>query len=186
MSSEKSDPRLQNKAKTPEDLARQGRESEDRPVTENRMLTDDERLEIFRATSFQHTLPDLPQIPGYHVCWLTTQNPRDSILTRARWGYEPVRASDIPGWDFASIKTGEYAGCVGVNEMIAFKLPLRLYEKYMKEAHHDGPLREESKLSAVLEVIAQQAREQGAQVEMGDGSASLGKASRRPIFEEVG
>lgn len=182
-SSEKGDPRLANRKDN--GPAKEDRAQDDRPVTENRMLSDEERLEIFRNTSFQHTLPELPAIKGYHVCWLTTTNPRDSIITRTRWGYEPVRASDIPGWDHTTIKTGEYAGCVGINEMVAFKLPLRLYEMYMKEHHHDGPLKEEKKLSAVLEVIAQQAREAGAHVEMGDGSASLGKAARRPIFEEV-
>jgi hypothetical protein len=181
--SEQGDPRLANR-KTPDDN-RQDRGAEDRPATENRALSDDERLEIFRNTSFQHTLPELPSIKGFHVCWLTTQNPRDSIATRTRWGYEPVKSSDIPGWDHTTMKTGDYAGCIGINEMVAFKIPLNLYEMYMKEAHHDGPLKEERKLSAVLEVIAQQARDHGAQVEMGDGSASLGRAPRRPIFEEL-
>lgn len=181
MSSDR-DERLKNKGNADN---RQGRDETDRPATENRVVTDEERLELFRSTNFQHTLPEVPPQPGWHFCWLTTNNPRDSIMMRSRWGYEPVKSSDIPGFEAASIKTGEYAGCIGVNEMVLFKLPMRLYEKYMNEAHHDSPLREESKLSAVLEVIAQQAREKGAQVEMGDGSAALGKAGRRPIFEEV-
>lgn len=176
------DQRLRNTPKTDE---RKDREETDRPVTENRIMTDDERLELFRSSNFQHTLPEVPSMGGWHLCWLTTNNPRDSIMTRTRWGYEPVKASDIPGFEAASVKTGEYAGCIGVNEMVLFKLPLRLYEKYMQEAHHDGPLREEQKLQAVLEVIAQQARDKGAQVEVGDGSASLGKGPRRAVFEEV-
>lgn len=182
--SETGDPRLSQRKGT-DDQTRIDRAQDDRPVTENREVTDAERLEMFRNTSFQHTLPEAPGIPGYHVCWLTTQNPRDSIAMRSRWGYSPVKASEVPGMEFSSLKTGDYAGCVGVNEMVLFKLPLRLYEMYMKEMHHDGPLSEERKLSAVLEVIAQQARDHGAHVEMGDGSAGLGKAARRPIFEEL-
>lgn len=167
------------------DDARQDREAQDRPVVENRTMTDDERLEIFRSTSFQHTLPEVAPIPGYHLCWLTSNNPRDSIMMRVRWGYEPVKPHEVPGFQDAVITTGQHAGCVGVNEMILFKIPLRLYERYMQEAHHAGPLREEEKLRAVLEVIAQQAREKGADVEVGDGSATLGKGPRRAMFEEV-
>ena len=171
-------------SKPPDDV-RQNREEQDRSVVENRIMSDDERLEIFRSTSFQHTLPEVAPIPGYHLCWLTTNNPRDSIMMRQRWGYEPVKAHEAPGFDHAAITTGQYSGCIGVNEMVLFKIPLRLYERYMKEAHHEGPLREEGKLRAVLEVIAQQAREKGAEVEVGDGSAALGKGPRRAMFEEI-
>jgi hypothetical protein len=104
---------------------------------------------------------------------------------RQRWGYEPVKVQELPEFEAAGVKTGDYAGCIGVNEMILFKIPLRLYERYMREMHHDAPLKEEGKLSAVLEVIAQQAREKGAQIEVGEGSAQLGKAPRRPVFEEI-
>lgn len=182
MSSSDRDERLKTKGLGE---SRNTREEQDRPATENRTLTDEERLELFRSTSFQQQLPDVPSQPGWHFCWLTTTNPRDSIMTRMRWGYEPVKASDIPGFEAASVKTGEYAGCIGVQEMVLFKLPMRLFEAYMREAHHEAPLKEEGKLSAVLEVIAQQAREKGAHVEMGEGSAALGKAARRPIFEQV-
>lgn len=182
MSSSDRDERLKNKGTSE---IRQDRADVDRPATENRTLTDDERLEFFRSASFQHTLPEVPTIPGYHLCWLTTTNTRDSIMTRTRWGYEPVKASEVPMFEAASVKTGEYSGCIGVSEMILFKLPLRLYERYMQEMHHDAPLREEGKLNAVLEVIAQEARAKGAQVEVGEGTAQLGKAPRRPVFEEL-
>jgi hypothetical protein len=182
MSSSDRDERLKNKGAND---TRTSRDDQDRPVTENRVVSDDERLELFRSASFQHTLPEVPPLPGYHLCWLTTTNPRDSVMMRSRWGYEPVKSSEFPGYEAASVKTGEYAGCIGVNEMVLFKLPLRLYERYMNEMHHEQPLREESKLNAVLEVIAQQAREKGAHVEVGEGSRELGRAGRRPIFEEI-
>lgn len=182
--SESGDPRLANR-KDQQNDPRQDRAATDRPVTERREMSDEERLEAFRNTSFQHTLPETGKLAGYHLCWLTTQNPRDSIATRTRWGYSPVRPEELPEYEFSTVKTGEYAGCVGVNEMVLFKIPQHLYEMYMKEMHHEGPLKEEKKLSAVLEVIASEARAHGAHVEMGDGSATLGKQGRRPIFEEV-
>jgi hypothetical protein len=150
-------------------VGRQSREMEDRQVTENREVTDDDRLEMFRAQLFNDALPDLPDMPGYHVCWLTTTNPRDPIHRRIQLGYEPIKASDVPGMEFASVKTGEWAGLIGVNEMIAFKLPESLYQRFMQEAHHDAPLREENKLAETAEIMRQQAEGSGSTLFEGDG-----------------
>lgn len=162
--------------------ARQPRAASNRQsANQARVLSDEERLDEFRKSFFQSVLPDLPPIPGYHVCWLTTTNPRDSIPGRVRLGYEPVQAKDVPGWEYASMKTGEYAGCIGVNEMLAFKLPMSLYEAYMREAHHTQPLFEEEKLSSVLETIREEAAmaaksgARGIKFEMEDGQAELGQ-----------
>jgi hypothetical protein len=128
--------------------ARVSRKSKDRKVTQNRELSDSERKAEFRNKFFQSSLPDLPPIPGYHVCWLTTQNPRDPIHGRLRLGYELINADDVPGWGHSTLKTGEYVGCIGVNEMLAAKIPLDLYQSYMEEVHHDQPREEEEKLSS--------------------------------------
>lgn len=148
---------------------RQSREMEDRRVIENREVTDDDRLEMFRAQLFNDALPDLPDMPGYHVCWLTTTNPRDPIHRRIQLGYEPIKASDVPGMEFASVKTGEWSGLIGVNEMIAFRLPETLYQRFMQEAHHDAPLREENKLAETAEIMRQQAEGSGSTLFEGDG-----------------
>lgn len=145
----------------------------DRALTESRALTEDERLAEFRKSLYQSTLPDLPPIPGYHVCWLTTTNSRDPLQSRIRLGYEPVKPEDIPGWEAATLKTGEYAGFIGVNEMLAFKIPLSLYHMYMKESHHDAPLREEQKLQDTLDSIKKEAERKGAKLLVGDGTAEL-------------
>lgn len=171
-----------------ESEARDTRESHDRPVTENRKLTDEERLMEFRKTFFQSALPDLPDIRGYHVCWLTTTNPRDPIHGRMRLGYEPIRADDIPGWSHSTLKTGEWAGCIGVNEMIAFKLPLELYEAYMYEAHHNQPLEEEGKLNAArlaAEAEASAVARSPVSFEVEEGTAELGVAPEPPPFAET-
>lgn len=160
---------------------RESRATTDRPVVENRELSDDERVEMFRHQFFQSALPDLPKIPGWHTCWLTTTNPRDSIQARVRLGYEPIKPEEVPGWEYATLKTGEYAGFVGVNEMLAFKLPMRLYEAFMKEAHYDAPLREEEKLTETAEFMQQQARASKSSVMIGDGNADIAK--KPPRFE---
>lgn len=155
-----------------------GRESlamQDRNVTENREISDDERVEMFRQQFFQSSLPDLPSIPGWHMCWLTTTNPRDSIQIRIRLGYQPVKPEEVPGWEYATLKTGDWAGFIGVNEMLAFKLPMSLYEKYMLEAHHNAPLREEEKLTDTAEFLEQQARASKSKLQVGEGNMEIGK-----------
>jgi hypothetical protein len=161
---------------------RASRAMKDRASTENRQISDEERVEMFRQQFFNDALPDLPSIPGYHMCWLTTTNPRDSIPARMRLGYEPVKPEEIPGWEHVAVKSGEWAGFVGVNEMLAFKLPLSLYEKFMQEAHHDAPLREEEKLTDTAEFLQQQARAAGSQLVMGDGMSDLAE-ERSARFE---
>lgn len=159
------------------------RRSRDRNVTENRNLSEDDRLEMFRNQLFNDALPDLPDLPGYHMCWLTTTNPRDPIYRRMQLGYEPLRAEEVPGMAHASVKTGEYAGMIGVNEMLAFKLPMSLYEKFMQEVHHDAPLREEDKLAEVAEIMREQAERAGASMYEGDGMTEMrDNHPRRGIF----
>ena len=168
--------------------ARADRRMEDRNVAENRELSDDQRVEEFRQQFFQSALPDIPKIDGYHVCWLTTENPRDPIHSRIRLGYEPIRLSDIPGWDHSGIKTGEWEGCIGVNEMIAFKLPIELYEQYMRINHHEQPLEEEKALSSQLREIEAEmnaaAKRGTISLELEDGTAALGVAPEPPPFAE--
>lgn len=163
---------------------RENRAMQDRAVVENREISDDERVEMFRQQFFQSSLPDLPKIPGWHMCWLTTTNPRDSIQMRIRLGYEPVKPEDVPGWEYATLKTGDWQGFIGVNEMLAFKLPISLYAKYMREAHHDAPLREEEKLTDTAEFLEQQARTSKSRLTIGAGSAELGH-SREAVFDDL-
>lgn len=155
--------------------SRDNRAMKDRAVTENREISDDERVEMFRQQFFQSSLPDLPKIPGWHTCWLTTTNPRDSIQMRIRLGYEPVKPEDVPGWEYATLKTGDWQGFIGVNEMLAFKLPMSLYERFMKEAHHDAPMREEEKLKETAEFLLEQAKSSKSRVDIGEGNMEIGE-----------
>ena len=165
------------------DPARRSRAMDDRSVTESRELSDDDRVQMFRDAFYQSALPDLPDIPGYHVCWLTTTNPRDSIHRRLQLGYEPVQPQEVPGMEYATLKTGEWQGFIAVNEMLAFKLPMSLYEKYMQEAHHDAPAREEGKLADTADFLREQAERSGSTMMEGDGISDLRRGNpARGIF----
>lgn len=163
---------------------RQSRAMTDRVVTEDRTMTDEERVEMFRQQFHQSALPDLPKIPGWHTCWLTTTNPRDPIHARLRLGYEPIKPEDIPGWEYVTVKTGEWTGFIGVNEMLAFKLRENLYQKFMQISHHDAPLQEEEKLAAQVEGVRQQAEARGARLLVGDGMQDLAR-HKTALFEQA-
>jgi hypothetical protein len=164
--------------------SRRTRGHTDRLATENRAYTEDERLEMFRMQLYNDRLPNLPEIPGYHVCWLTTANTGDTIQSRSRMGYELIRAEDVPGMDLIIQKTGDYVGCVMVNEMIAAKLPTSLYLRYMQEAHHDAPLREEEKLEDTAQLMREQAERSGGRLIESDAMQEIGNyAPARGIFD---
>lgn len=166
---------------------RDDRAMKDRAITENRVMSDDERIEMFRKQHFQNVLPDLPKIPGYHVVWLSTTNQSDTIAHRNRLGYEPIRREDVPGWNYdqVSLKTGEYAGLIGINEMVAFKVTDKLYQAYMKAAHHDAPNEQSEKLVQDVEMIKSQAKSGKSYVSQYDGQDSIEKELRSatPVFE---
>lgn len=161
------------------------RESQAREVNTREMTQDDERIAAFRQSVFSSALPDLPKIPGFHLCWLTTTNPRDSIAMRERLGYELLKLEEVPGFEHSAIKDGPYSGYIGVNEMVASKIPQRLYLAYMQEAHHNAPKAEEERLRTVTEVIAEQAAAASGKTPIiGDGTAALGRAPPRGKFED--
>jgi len=178
------EPRMDDRLKKELGDSRRTRGHTDRLATENRAYTEDERLEMFRMQLYNDRLPNLPEIPGYHVCWLTTSNSGDTIQSRSRMGYELIRAEDVPGMDLIIQKTGDYVGCVMVNEMIAAKLPTSLYLRYMQEAHHDAPLREEEKLEDTAQLMRDQAERSGGRLIESDAMQEIGNhAPARGIFD---
>lgn len=163
---------------------RSDHESEERAVTEDHEMSDEMRLELLRGSAQGMILPNLPDIPGFHPCWLSTTNSQDPIHRRMQLGYTPIKPSEIPGFAFDSIKSGEWAGCIGVNEMIAFKLPLRLYNEYMKEMHHRAPLREEEGINAIYEEAERQAKSINSQAQLltEEGRFRVGRNIPEPDF----
>jgi hypothetical protein len=161
---------------------RQARESKAREATQNRELSDDERVDLLRMSFFQSALPDLPQIDGYHTCWLTTTNARDPIVGRERLGYQLLRKEDLPGWEHSAQKGGQYDGCIMVNEMVAAKISLGLYQKFMAELHHREPLREEERIVADTHSKKNEAISHGSVLIEAPGIVALGKDPGTPDF----
>lgn len=145
----------------------------ERIVAENREYEEAERLELFLETQHQTVLPNLPVMDGYHVCWLTTSNPRDSLQWRISVGYELIRVEDCPGWQGVGSQSGNYSGAVSVNEMVAARIPISLYNKLMAAVGHAMPLREEEKLRAQSAALQRRAQQRGLEVEEGLGTAEI-------------
>lgn len=143
---------------------------------------ENERFRVFLETSLQSVLPPLPKDPEYHFCWLSTTNPRDTVQNRIRMGYELLTLKMLPGWDNTSLKTGDYAGCIGVNEMIAARIPMRLYDRIMRHVHHTLPLEEEQKLKASNQQMKEQAERSGGRLIEGDGTADVVQRAPVPRF----
>lgn len=164
-------------------VARRGRppsREKDRTAEESREISVQERLERFRQTMFTNALPDLPRIPGFHMCWLTTTNPSDPIHRRLQQGYELLRADEVPGMENTSLKTGEYAGYVGINEMIAAKLPEELYQGYMRIAHDEQPREQEESLNRRRDALAEDARRDGGEIYEDEGISELRRFAPSP------
>ena len=178
------EPRMDDRLKKELGDSRRSRGQTDRMTTENREYTEDERLQMFRMQLYNDRLPYLPDMPGFHVCWLTTANTGDTIQTRSRMGCELIRAEDVPGMDLIVQKTGDYVGCIMVNEMIAARLPMSLYLRYMQEAHHDAPLREEEKLEDTAQLMRDQAERSGGRLIESEAMREIGDyAPARGIFD---
>ena len=107
-------------------------------------FTKPERRSNFRDEWTATALPTPPDIPGYHLCWLSTTNSYDPIHKRIRMGYEPVQVVEVPGFEAYKMKSGEFEGVVACNEMVLFKVPKELYEEMMSYFHHEKPLEEEA------------------------------------------
>lgn len=167
---------------------RDSRLAQNRAVTENRNSTDSDRLALFRMAHAQAALPDLPPIPGYHVCWLTSTNSKDSLAMRRRLGYEPIKPEELVGFgEFAVGKGENIEGLVHVNEMVAFKLPLDLYQSYMEENHHYAPAREDEKLTdAAIQAREALQRKTGKLPELGDGIDALENMASIPVPDFTG
>lgn len=164
--------------------SRRSREAEDRTVTESRELSDDDRVQMFQQQHFNDVLPDIPKIPGYHVCWLSTNHPNDSIMRRQQLGYVAIRPEEIPGMAYSTLKTGEYAGCVGINEMVAHKLPMSLYQRYMSINHHEEPNRQNEQIAAAIDAHKANAERDGGEIVEGEGMAELRRAPARGVFND--
>ena len=91
-----------------------------------------------------------------------------------------------PGFEHSSLKTGEYAGYIGINEMLLARLPIHLYQEYMTELHYRQPLEEEENLNREVVAAQQRAAEINANALLltESGTAELGQAPPAPDFTD--
>ncbi len=165
---------------------RETRASEDasRAAPEEKFISAQERRKMFSDEWTQSALPKLPEMPGWHLCWLSTTNSYDSIDKRIRLGYVPVKTEEIPGFENFRVKAGEHAGFIACNEMLLFKIPMEVYQDIMLHMHHEKPMEESEKIRVQLEDL-QGARDSSGRslgrVE-GEGFGEIERSVPTPVF----
>jgi hypothetical protein len=130
-----------------------------RSPAEDSLVSSQERRRTFRSEWQPEALPNPPEVPGFHLCWLSTTNQYDPIHKRMRLGYTPVKAEEIEGFDAYRVKSGELEGFVACNEMVLYKLPEDVYQEMMLEMHHYAPQDEQEKIRVQQEMLQEQARD---------------------------
>ena len=70
--------------------------------------------------------PDAP--PGVKYRWIRThirgEDDKTNVHMRFREGFEPVKPSEVAGYDLPTIDDGKLAGTVGVGGLILCKIPV--------------------------------------------------------------
>lgn len=134
---------------------RETRASEDasRAAPEGKFMSAQERRKMWSDEWTQSALPKVPELTGWHLCWLSTTNSYDSIDKRMRLGYVPVMADEFPGFDNYRVKAGEQTGFIACNEMILYKLPMEIYQEAMLQMHHELPMDEADKVRLQVEQL---------------------------------
>jgi hypothetical protein len=135
----------------------------------------------------QSALPKVPDIPGFHLCWLSTTNSYDTIDKRIRLGYTPVLADELPGFENYRVKAGEHVGHISCNEMLLFKIPMDLYQRVMTHFHYQKPMEATQAIMERMEELQQGVDSSGHRLlkTEGEGFGNVAKSSvnRPPVFE---
>jgi hypothetical protein len=165
---------------------RETRASEDaeRLPPEEQFHSTQERRKMWSDEWTQSALPKVPEIPGWHLCWLSTTNSYDSIDKRIRLGYVPVRADELPGFENWKVKAGEDVGFIACNEMRLYKIPMDVYQDVMLQMHHERPLEEADKIRVQVENLQGARDSRGrslGQVE-GEGFGDMDRIVKTPVF----
>ncbi len=142
-----------------------------------------QRLAMIRAEWNDDILPAIPNDSKFHYCWLSTNNSADPIYRRLKVGYELVRSSDMPEFgEQHRVKSGEFEGCIAINEVILARIPLAFYDEIMRIMHYERPNEEEELLKANM--ISDEEDSTGKRLGSVEGSGieKLGSKGRRPSF----
>jgi hypothetical protein len=165
---------------------RESRSSQDlsRAAPEEAFISKQERRKMWSDEWTQSALPKVPEIPGWHLCWLSTTNGYDSIDKRMRLGYVPVKADELPGFDNYRVKAGEDIGFIACNEMRLYKLPMEVYQEVMTQMHHEAPMEEADKVQVQIEQLQGNRDSSGRSLGSveGEGFGNLNRNVPTPVF----
>ena len=165
---------------------REQRSSQDasRAAPEEKFISTQERRKMWSDEWTQSALPKVPDIPGWHLCWLSTTNGYDSIDKRMRLGYVPVKADELPGFDNYRVKAGEDIGFIACNEMRLYKLPMEVYQEVMTQMHHEAPNEESDKVQIQVEQLQGNRDSSGRSLGSveGEGFGNLNRNVPTPVF----
>ena len=165
---------------------RESRSSQDlsRAAPEEAFISKQERRRMWSDEWTQSALPKVPDIPGWHLCWLSTTNGYDSIDKRMRLGYVPVRADELPGFDNYRVKAGEDIGFIACNEMRLYKLPMEIYQEVMTQMHHEAPNEESDKVQVQVDQLQGNRDSSGRSLGSveGEGFGNLNRNVPTPVF----
>jgi len=165
---------------------RESRSSQDssRAAPEEAFISKQERRKMWSDEWTQSALPKVPDLPGWHLCWLSTTNGYDSIDKRMRLGYVPVKADEFPGFDNFRVKAGEDIGFIACNEMRLYKLPMEVYQEIMTQMHHDAPNEESDKVRVQVEQLQGNRDSSGKSLGSveGEGFGNLDRNVKTPVF----
>lgn len=165
---------------------RESRSSQDlsRAAPEEAFISKQERRKMWSDEWTQSALPKVPEISGWHLCWLSTTNGYDSIDKRMRLGYVPVKADELPGFDNYRVKAGEDVGFIACNEMRLYKLPMEVYQEVMTQMHHDAPNEESDKVQVQIEQLQGNRDSSGRSLGSveGEGFGNLNRNVQTPVF----
>ena len=156
-----------------------------RLAPEDKFASTQERKKMWSEEWTQSALPKLPNLDGWHLCWLSTTNSYDSIDKRIRLGYVPVKSEELPGYEDYKIKSGEYVGYISCNEMLLFKLPMDIFQEVMTYQHHDKPREEADKIRVQIESLQGQRDSNGKSLVNVEGEGIGGieqQPSKTPVF----
>ena len=165
---------------------RESRSSQDlsRAAPEEAFISKQERRKMWSDEWTQSALPKVPDIPGWHLCWLSTTNGYDSIDKRMRLGYVPVRAEELSGFDNYRVKAGEDVGFIACNEMRLYKLPMEVYQEVMLQMHHEAPMEEADKVQIQISQLQGNRDSSGKSLGSveGEGFGNLNRNVQTPVF----
>jgi len=165
---------------------RESRSSQDlsRAAPEEAFISKQERRKMWSDEWTQSALPKVPEIPGWHLCWLSTTNGYDSIDKRMRLGYVPVKADELSGFDNYRVKAGEDIGFIACNEMRLYKLPMEVYQEVMTQMHHEAPMEEADKVQVQVEQLQGNRDSSGRSLGSveGEGFGNLNRNVPTPVF----